>query len=153
MKPEEMLEELWAREMIKELTYAYGLAIEGQDADRMASLFTEDGSVDFRDIKIEDLKHSGRLRPVGARHFVEKAQAVQNLNQIFASPFAADELFLAHRRPLQMAKAVEDLLDLEKFQMVSQNIRIVEAAETAAMQDAAQQQVQRESLVDVEEEQ
>jgi hypothetical protein len=52
-----------------------------------------------------------------------------------------------------MAKAVEDLLDLEKFNMVSQNIRIVEAAETASMQDAANQQVQRESLVDVEEEQ
>jgi hypothetical protein len=121
--------------------------------DTVREVSPQDGSVDFRDIKIEDLKHSGRLRPVGARHFVEKAQAVQNLNQIFASPFAQNELFLAHWSPLAMAKAVEDLLDLEKFNMVSQNIRIVEAAETASMQDAANQQVQRESLVDVEEEQ
>jgi len=29
------------------LTYAYGLAIEAQDEERMANLFTEDGSVDF----------------------------------------------------------------------------------------------------------
>jgi len=121
--------------------------------DTVREVNPNDGSVDFRDIKIEDLKHSGRLRPIGARHFIEKAQAVQNLNTIFASPFAQDELFKAHWSPLQMAKAVEDLLDLEKFNMVSENVRVIEAAETAAMQDVAQQQVQREALVDVEEEQ
>ena len=47
MKLEEMVQELWDREQIKELTYEYGLAIEAQDAERMANLFTEDGSVDF----------------------------------------------------------------------------------------------------------
>jgi len=47
MKLEEMVQELWDREKIKELTYQYGLAIEAQDADRMVNLFTEDGSVDF----------------------------------------------------------------------------------------------------------
>ena len=47
MTHEEMVLELWDREKIKELTYAYGLAIEDQDAERMASLFTPDGSVDF----------------------------------------------------------------------------------------------------------
>jgi ketosteroid isomerase-like protein len=47
MKIEDMVQELWDREKIKELTYKYGLAIEAQDADRMANLFTEDGSVDF----------------------------------------------------------------------------------------------------------
>jgi uncharacterized protein (TIGR02246 family) len=47
MKLEEMVQELWDREKIKELTYEYGLAIETQDAERMANLFTTDGSVDF----------------------------------------------------------------------------------------------------------
>jgi len=47
MKLEEMVQELWDREKIKELTYEYGLAIEAQDAERMAALFTADGSVDF----------------------------------------------------------------------------------------------------------
>ncbi len=121
--------------------------------DTVREVSPADGSVDFRDIKIEDLKHSGRLRPVGARHFIEKAQAIQNLQTIFNSPLAQDQLFLSHWSPLQMSKAVEDLLDLGKYNMVSENIRIVEAAETAALQDTAQQQVDRESLVDVEEEQ
>src|SRR5581483_8991958 len=47
MKLEDMVQELWDREKIKELTYEYGLAIESQDEQRMANLFTEDGSVDF----------------------------------------------------------------------------------------------------------
>ena len=47
MTHEEMVQELWDREKIKELTYAYGLAIEAQDEIQMASLFTPDGSVDF----------------------------------------------------------------------------------------------------------
>lgn len=41
------VEALWAREQIKELTYAYGQCIERQDAEGMAQLFTEDGEVDF----------------------------------------------------------------------------------------------------------
>ena len=47
MNIEATVRELMDREQIKELTYAYGLAIEAQDAERMASLFTADGSVDF----------------------------------------------------------------------------------------------------------
>jgi ketosteroid isomerase-like protein len=47
MKLEDMVQELWDREKIKELTYEYGLAIEAQDEERMAHLFTEDGLVDF----------------------------------------------------------------------------------------------------------
>ena len=47
MNQEALLRELLDREQIRELTYAYGLAIEDQDAERMANLFTTDGSVDF----------------------------------------------------------------------------------------------------------
>lgn len=111
------------------------------------------GAVDFRDVKMEDLKHSGRLRPVGARHFVEKAQAVQNLNTIMASPMGQDELFLAHWSPLQMAKAIEDLTDLSKYNMVQENIRLIEGAQSQSIANTASDQVDRESLVDVEEEQ
>ncbi len=41
------VEELWNREKIRELTYAYGQCIERQDADGMARLFTEEATVDF----------------------------------------------------------------------------------------------------------
>lgn len=119
--------------------------------DKVRQVDVATGAVDFRDIAIEDLKHSGRLRPVGARHFIEKAQAVQNIQSLFNSPMAQDAIFLSHWSPFKLAKAVEDLLDLEKYGIVSQNIRIAEEAETASLADAASQQVQRESQVDVEE--
>ena len=41
------IETLWDREMIKELTHAYGRCIERPDAEGMAQLFTPDGEVDF----------------------------------------------------------------------------------------------------------
>ena len=42
-----MVQELWDREKIKELTHSYGLAIESKDEVMMANLFTEGGKVDF----------------------------------------------------------------------------------------------------------
>lgn len=44
---EEKVEELWNREQIKSLTYAYGECILRRDARGMANLFTDDGAVDF----------------------------------------------------------------------------------------------------------
>jgi hypothetical protein len=109
------------------------------------------GVVDFRDIRKEDLTHSGRLRPVGARHFIEKAQAVQNLQQLFASPMGQDPQFLAHWSPIKLSLAAEDLLDLEKYNIVSENIRIIEGADTQALANTAEDQVAQESLVDTQE--
>lgn len=47
MTTEEMVQELWDREKIKELTYQYGLAVEAQNEDQMVNLFLPDGSADF----------------------------------------------------------------------------------------------------------
>ncbi|MGC2282125.1 MAG: nuclear transport factor 2 family protein, partial [Candidatus Acidiferrales bacterium] len=44
---EEKVEELWNREQIRSLTYAYGECVLRRDAEGMAKLFTEDGSADF----------------------------------------------------------------------------------------------------------
>ena len=47
MNYEDIVQELWDREQIRELTYQYGLAIESQNADELVGLFTDKGSVDF----------------------------------------------------------------------------------------------------------
>lgn len=118
--------------------------------EQIKQVDTATGAVDFRDIKLEDLKHSGRLRPVGARHFIEKAQAVQNLNNLFSSPLAQDGSFLNHWSPFQLAKATEDLLNLEKYKIVAKNVRIPEDADAAGMMETAAQQLGREALIDPE---
>lgn len=120
-------------------------------ADTVREVNANDGTVDFRDIQKEDILHSGTLRPVGARHFVEKAQAVQNLQNLFSSPMAQDPSFLAHWSPLKLSLATEDLLDLRKYQIVSENVRIVEQTETASLQQVGEDQVAQEGLVDTQE--
>src|SRR5262249_46608402 len=44
---EEKVEELWSREQIKSLTYAYGQCIVRRDAEAMANLFVPEAVVDF----------------------------------------------------------------------------------------------------------
>ncbi len=119
--------------------------------DTVREINPKDGAVDFRDIDMADITHSGRLRPVGARHFIEKAQAVQNLQQLFSLPLAQDPLFLAHWSPLAMALATEDLLNLKKYKMVSENVRIAEQAQTQALAVASEDQVAQEAQVDTQE--
>ena len=77
------VEALWAREMIKELTYAYGRCIERQDAEGMAQLFIQNGEVDFSDL--DRGVHAGhaaisafytttwplRVRPFFSNHVIE----------------------------------------------------------------------------------
>lgn len=142
-------EEIFMEPLINS-TYSESIQKSGAH-DKVRMVDSDTGAVDFRDIPIEDLKHSGRLRPVGARHFIEKAQAVQNLQQLFNSPLANDNVFLANWSPYQLALATEDLLNLRKYGMVSKNVRVAEEAELAAMTDTASQQVQREAMTDVEE--
>jgi len=47
MNNDDIIQALWDREMIRDLTYQYGLAIEAQDEERLVNLFTETGTVDF----------------------------------------------------------------------------------------------------------
>jgi hypothetical protein len=44
---EEKVEELWNREQIRSLTYAYGECLFRRDLDALLKLFTKDGVVDF----------------------------------------------------------------------------------------------------------
>ncbi len=59
---EAMVQELWDREKIRELTYQYGLSIELQDEDRMAALFVEDGVADFSQLGRGEIRGHAALR-------------------------------------------------------------------------------------------
>lgn len=95
----------------------------------------------FRTLTAEDLTGSGRLRPVAARHFAEKSQAVQNLSQFLGTAAGQDPAVLVHFSGIELAKMWENLLDLEQFRLVEPFIRITEQGEAARFQNAVQQQV------------
>ena len=61
-------------------------------------------SVSFRSLTKEDLSALGSLKPIAARHFAEKAELVQNLNNFFNSPLGQDELMKSHFSTVKMSE-------------------------------------------------
>jgi hypothetical protein len=105
----------------------------------------EMGTVLFKQIKPEDLTAKGKLRPVGARHFAQNAQMVQNLTQLYSSAIGQDPAVMTHISGKKIAEVVEHLLQFEKFGLYGDNIRLTEQAETQKMADAAKQAAARQT--------
>lgn len=104
----------------------------------------EFGAALFETITPEDLASRGKLRPMGARHFAAKANQFQNLNALTNSAIYNDPAVNTHFSGAKLAQVIEDLLDIEKFELVSPNIRVAEQLETQRLIDTGAQQLQEE---------
>jgi hypothetical protein len=96
----------------------------------------------------EDITASGILRPVGARHFAAQAQMVQNLTQLANTPIW--QQISAHVSTKQLAKAVEDLLNFRRFQLVRPNVAVTEQQETARLANQAGEDLEMEQSIPIE---
>lgn len=83
----------------------------------------------FLDLTAEDLIGSGRIRPVAARHFAERAERVQNLTNFFGSALGSNQNVVMHFSGIELAKLMEELLDLEGQNLVQPYIMLTEQAE------------------------
>lgn len=99
----------------------------------------------FMQLSPVDLTGSGRIKPVAARHFAEKAEIVQNLTSFFASPIAQDPTVMAHFSGSKIAQLLENVLDIKDFEVVQPYVRTSEEAEIAKLQQTAQQQIAMQS--------
>lgn len=97
------------------------------------------GAVSFIKVTKEDITASGKLRPVGARHFARNANIMQNLAQWSNSNLGQDPSVNVHVSGKKLAKLVERLLDLERFDLVQDNIRVYEQMETQQIVASGQQ--------------
>ena len=104
----------------------------------------EFGAALFETITPEDLASRGKLRPVGARHFAAKANQFQNLNALANSALFRDPTVNTHFSGTALAQVIEELLDIEKFGLVSPNIRVAEQLETQRLIDTGSQQLNEE---------
>lgn len=98
----------------------------------------------FKNLTVDDLTGQGRIRPVAARHFAEKALVVQNINS-FMSGAGQDQAIKVHFSGLEMAKMWESLLELEPYHLVEPYIQITEQADAQRMLNSVQQQVAQEA--------
>jgi len=137
-------EEMFLEPLLNDMFESARRNLDGNDLIRVFS--TEDKIATFLSITKEDLSADGRLVPVGARHFAEQAQVVQNLNNFFNSAVGQDEFVKNHFSGKKLAIVMEELLNLERYNVVSDNVRVFEAAETQRLAQSAQEQVQVEGL-------
>lgn len=86
-------------------------------------------SVQFRQIKKSDLAANGRIKPVGARHFAEQAELVQNMNAFFQSALGQDPEMKMHFSSVKLAEMFEELLDISEWEIVQPWVRLHEQAE------------------------
>ena len=98
----------------------------------------------FITITKEDITAKGKLRPIGARHFAARAQLVQNLTGIFNTQLGV--VIAPHISSKQLAKLVEEVLGLQRFQLVQDNIAIFEQAETQRLLNQTQEDLEVEQM-------
>lgn len=94
----------------------------------------------FQMLTPKDITGNGRLRPVAAKHFAERAERVQNLTAFSNSALGQDPDVLIHISGLGLAQMFEDLLDVQGYKLVQPYIRISERAEAQQGINAAEEQ-------------
>lgn len=102
----------------------------------------EFGAVSFISITKADITANGKIRPIGARHFARNANIVQNLTQLGNSHWGQDPSVNVHISGKKMAHLFEELLDLERYGLVQDNVRVYEQMETQQLVQAGTQSLQ-----------
>lgn len=87
----------------------------------------------FREITREDITAKGKIVPVGARHFAERARRVQNLQQLYQLKLQ-DPSVAAHMSGKEFARILAE--ELGETTLFSENVMVTEQLET---QQAAQE--------------
>ena len=111
------------------------------ESDTIRVLDEQTQAVTFQKISKEDITARGRIKPIGARHFAQNAQIVQNMTQFAQSPIGQDPLVQAHFSGERLAMAMENLLGLEKYKIFQPNIRVYEEAELTKLRNDMNQAV------------
>lgn len=95
------------------------------------------GVQQFIDVTREDITADGIIRPVGARHFAQRAQELQNLVGVFNSPMA--QVLAPHVSGVELSKFIGDVVDLRGYKIFQPNIAISEQQETQALAAQAEE--------------
>ncbi len=119
--------------------------IDGSDMVRV--LEVDNGVESFLTITKEDIAATGKLRPIGARHFARQAQLVQNL--IGLTNTQLWPLISTHLSRRKVAALAEQLLGLEAFDLFSDNAGLIEDAESSRTAQQLQSTLDEEAPNDI----
>lgn len=111
-----------------------------QEKDVISTLDRDLGSVEFQEITVNDITAKGIIRPVGARHFAQQAQDLQNLLGITASPLWPK--IEPHTSSKALTEYIDDMLSVSAYKLFRPNIGIIEAQETQALVNQVQEDLE-----------
>lgn len=115
------------------------VAKRNMDAADVVRVFDDElGAQIFATVTKDAITANGKLRPVGARHFFSQQQLIQNLTGLFNSPVG--QLIAPHVSSKQLAKLAEDLFGIERYQLISDNIALMEQADQQRLMAVLQEQ-------------
>lgn len=100
----------------------------------------------FRTLTAKDITGSGRIRPVAARHYAEKAEMIQNLTNFYASAIGQDPDIKAHISSVRFARMLEELLNLEDYKIFQPFIRLTEQSEAQRLANAQMEETQVQAM-------
>lgn len=124
--------------MEKNLNDKLEISVRNMDGSDLIRVFDDDlKAAEFKTITKEDIKANGIIRPVGARHFAQKAQDLQNLVGIMSSPMA--EFIKPHTSGKNLVKFIDDVVNLKAYKIFRDNVGVTEAQETNALANQAEE--------------
>lgn len=99
-------------------------------------------TVTFQNLTVDDITGVGRIKPVGARHFAEQAELVQNLTALTGSGLWP--VVQPHFSGIILAKVLENTFDLKDYGVVTPYINLAEQADAQRYIQAMQEQLNQE---------
>jgi hypothetical protein len=122
------------------------LAKENLTETTIRAIDQEYGSVNFQNISRSDLSANGRIKPIAARHFAEQAELIQNLTSWSQSPLGQDPTIKQHFSSVALAKVIEEVLNLQDYDVMIPYVGISEASESQKLMQAAQESQMTEAV-------
>lgn len=117
-------------------------------ADTIRVLNEDSGVFFFEEITKEDIMANGKIIPMGARHFAERAQRIQNLTQLYQIKLA-DPTVAVHLSGKEFARILSD--ELGEPALFGDNITVSEQLETQRISTEAEVQYEEEQQIAIEE--
>jgi len=116
-------------------------------ATRVESVDERSGSSMFLEITMDDLQGEGRIIPVGARHFAERAQRLQNISQ-FTQIKAQDQSIGVHISGKRIAELMAE--EMNEPELYKPNVAIEEQVETQQVAQDVQTDAMEQEQVKME---
>jgi hypothetical protein len=99
----------------------------------------------FMSLTSSDISGSGRIRPIGARHFAEQSQMLQNVTNFYQSAIGQDQMLMQHFSTIKTAQLIEDLLNIQEYELVQPFVRLSEQADSARLAQSQEESVLMEA--------